>query len=249
MTIRKCCVCNSVLSGLQKKYCSVECANEGLKKPPLRCLKCNNEFKPIRKSSRFCSIQCYNADKIDKSRFIDKPDSVPGAKWISLTQNKFALVDDLDFDLISKFNWCSIRVRSNMRGEVFYAKRTDAPIYLHRFIMSPLSKDEVDHINGNTLDCRRSNLTICNRSGNGQNRLVTVGKKSGYKGVHSSPSGRWVVRYMHNGKEEYGGTFTDILEAAECYDDLVRRFSQVNSVYNFPRVGERSAITGKVRES
>lgn len=39
-------------------------------------------------------------------------------------------------------------------------------MYLHRFVMNVGLKDELDHIDGNGLNCQKSNLRIVTRSEN-----------------------------------------------------------------------------------
>ncbi len=246
-TIRTCAHCGKPLAANRKRFCSPECLAEGLKKPLSKCEVCGREFKPARKGARFCGLGCFNASRVQKARSSSEPISVSGARWIPLTQGKFVLVDASHYEDLSRFTWCAVKVRSNARGEVFYAKRTDIGVYLHRYLTNPLAAEEVDHRNGDSLDCRIDNLLVCDKSGNGQNRLALVGKLSGYKGVHITSSGIWVVRYCNRGVEEYGGTFRDKEEAARKYDEIVRLRGHVNSTFNFPRTGERSAVTGEVQ--
>ena len=55
--------------------------------------------------------------------------------------------------------------------------------YLHRVILNAPKGKYVDHINGNRLDNRRSNLRIVSAIGNGQNRPSAARSNSGYRGV------------------------------------------------------------------
>lgn len=218
-----------------------------MRKKEESCVCCTKTFTPKRKGSIYCSLNCFNESKIKNSRSTPEPEPVPGCRWVPLTQGKFALVDEQNFEEVSMFNWCAVKVRPNASGEVIYAKRTDTNEYLHRFVAYPSPDEEVDHINGNRLDNRLDNLYRCDKSGNGQNRMVKVGKSSGYKGVHATSSGNWVVRHCMKNVESYGGTFSDKEEAARKYDEIVRLRRIPNSTFNFPRSGERSALTGGVQ--
>lgn len=56
---------------------------------------------------------------------------------------------------------------------------------LHRLIMGAIAGVLVDHINGDTLDNRRANLRLCNKSQNAANGFAPVRSASGYKGVNA----------------------------------------------------------------
>ena len=77
-------------------------------------------------------------------------------KKISLTQGKFALVDDLDYLWLSEWNWC---IRKTPR--TCYASRgvraggRNDQISMHREIIP--GYEELDHIDGDGLNNQRHN--------------------------------------------------------------------------------------------
>ena len=157
-------------------------------------------------------------------------------KEIPLTQGKVALVDDEDFELVSRFKW-----RAHSKGYAHTAlymgciggKEQTCDVYLHRLIMRPPKGFQVDHINHNKLDCRRrSNMRICTNTQNSQNRLSRKGT-SKFKGVSWDRSGcKWRAQIRHDGTNIYLGLFDDELEAACTYDakakELFGEFAYVN---------------------
>lgn len=95
-------------------------------------------------------------------------------KLIPLTQGKFAKVDDLDYEWLSKHKWYAQR---NASDGLFYAargKRVNGrviKIYMHRQITDCPPGKEVDHGNRDSLDNRRENIKVCTRKENLQNRF------------------------------------------------------------------------------
>lgn len=83
-------------------------------------------------------------------------------KQIPLTQGKFALVDDEDFEQLNKWSWklstngYAIRCPSNGKNENGGYKYTT--VRMHRVVMKTPRHLEADHINANRLDNRKSNL-------------------------------------------------------------------------------------------
>ena len=91
---------------------------------------------------------------------------------------------------------------------------------MHRQIMGLEHDDErqVDHINGNGLDNRKSNLRICTPSENSCNRKRRVDNKSGYKGVYwDAKSERWRASIRKDGRRYHLGFFDSPQEAYEKY--------------------------------
>jgi hypothetical protein len=92
-------------------------------------------------------------------------------KKISLSRGKQAIVDNDDFEKLSKYNWY---LNENAERTKVYAMRTrlknddkslkGTKVYMHRIVMNvKLSHISVKHKNGNTLDNRKENLIVVKR--------------------------------------------------------------------------------------
>lgn len=73
-------------------------------------------------------------------------------------------IDSSDLEKIKHLRWY------NGKLNYPYAKQKGKFIKLHRFIMDYNGKLTVDHINRNTLDCRKDNLRIADMSTQNKNR-------------------------------------------------------------------------------
>jgi hypothetical protein len=90
---------------------------------------------------------------------------------------------------------------------------------------------QIDHINGNRLDNRISNLRAATSSQNGRNRKVNSNNTSGFKGVYYHKKARkWTAQIKSHGRSHYLGYF-DTPElahmaygkaAAELHGDFAR---------------------------
>jgi len=94
---------------------------------------------------------------------------------------------------------------------------------------------EVDHINGNTLDCRRLNLRLCTHKQNLANQKKQSGRSSQFKGVSFSKSrGKWEAYIKTDGKKKHLGRFDTEEAAAYAYDleafRLFGWFAKLNGV-------------------
>jgi hypothetical protein len=136
---------------------------------------------------------------------------------ISLTRGQFAIVDDADFDELSKFKWHS---KHNPNDDRWDASRVvDGRIVkMQQVIMGKRDGMQIDHINHNSLDNRRQNLRFCTGSQNCQNRRKKRGGKFEYKGVFQNRQGKFTVRIMIEGKRKSIGTFRDLVNAADAYN-------------------------------
>lgn len=94
---------------------------------------------------------------------------------------------------------------------------------MHREIVGTPEGMDTDHINGDKLDNRRSNLRICTHAQNGANRGPQKNGSSGYKGV-SYHCKKWRVQICINGKTKRLGGFNSLLDAAKAYDKAARKY-------------------------
>lgn len=92
--------------------------------------------------------------------------------------------------------------------------------------MNPNTDEEIDHINRNKLDNRKSNLRICNRSINMQNRGVNKNNTSGYKGIYINKSGKYVAHCQINKTRKSLGAYKTLEEALE----VLNKFKEENRI-------------------
>ena len=129
----------------------------------------------------------------------------------------FTLIDDEDFDTISRFSWAK-----TSHGYA-KAKINGADVYLHRLLTSAPKGMDVDHANSNKLDNQRKNLRVCTHSQNLSNGKFRSNNTSGYKGVSEKAKG-WTAALWHNGKKIYGGYLINKEEAIKRYAELSRQY-------------------------
>lgn len=98
----------------------------------------------------------------------------------------------------------------------------------HRVIMAMLNNvwpAEVDHINGNRLDNRASNLRVVTRSENGKNQRRHSTNKSGKSGVSwCNRQMAWVARITVDGRREHLGYFASLTAAARARSEAEARY-------------------------
>lgn len=148
-------------------------------------------------------------------------------KKIKLTQEQYTLVDDEDFDFLNQWKWFAIKTKSG-----FYAARNKricedlkrGHLLMHRAIMNPDKELFVDHIDGNTLNNRKTNLRIVTHRQNHQNRHSKVSSK--YPGVsYDKAKNRWRPCIRINGKSIHLGTFKNEKRAFEVYKEAVHELT------------------------
>lgn len=176
------------------------------------------------------SVQWYGLPYLQQSNH-DNPNSM---KTIKLTRGYEAIVDDEDFERVSALNWC---VLGNKRSKSVYAykkvwqkdSKSEISLRMHNFILGDIEKGkEVDHINGNTLDNRKSNLRAVSHMENLWNAKLRKDNKHGKRGIYSvaGASGktkkRWYSQIAHKGKVYYLGIYTTKEEAGRAYENKAK---------------------------
>jgi hypothetical protein len=156
-------------------------------------------------------------------------------KQISTSQNKFVIVDNEDFEKLSKYTW-SLSKGYASYGRWENGKKGKCTSYkMHRIIMNAKKGQEVDHIDGNTLNNQKSNLRIVTKTQNQMNRKIQKNNISGYKGVTwCKRTKKWIAQIRVETKTKFLGYFDDKNIAGNVYNLNAKKyfgeFAKLNTI-------------------
>lgn len=156
-------------------------------------------------------------------------------KEIPLTQGKTALVDDEDYDELSRYNWFyqgkyaarHTKIADNSKKKI---------IYMHHAIVGQKTGLEVDHVSGQRLDNRKENLRHVTHAQNLYNKGLRVKETSSqFKGVGwSKHFEKWRARIIINRKDIHLGLFDIEKDAATAYNnaatELYGEYARLNVI-------------------
>ena len=126
----------------------------------------------------------------------------------------YTVVDEVDFRRFGNKRW--FLTGHHYAACSFHNDIREEQPRLHREILGLKRGDglEADHINGNKLDNRKSNLRIVSHSQNNQNRSINCDNTSGYRGVSwSSEKQEWRAAIRRKDRYIHLGFYTDVHEA------------------------------------
>lgn len=147
--------------------------------------------------------------------------------FVGLSRGKTAIFDAADVDKVTGHLWQA----SKGKNTHYAATRIRHPdgrvstLFLHRAIMTPPEGFVVDHINGDGLDNRRSNLRVATVAQNNLNSRVRRDSRSGLKGAHyDAKTGSHYARIKVDGRYIHLGTFATAEEAANAYAEASAKY-------------------------
>jgi len=151
----------------------------------------------------------------------------------------FIRIDPEDASYLSQWTW-----RKNSTGYPYRKttiKHRSKAYLLHRVVMKAKKGEQVDHINGDILDARKSNLRFTTQSENRMNARKQKGCVSQFKGVRRSQRGKpWYARIKSKPedtqKEKFLGMFDNERHAALMYDFWAVELFGEHARTNFPVV-------------
>lgn len=128
-------------------------------------------------------------------------------------------IDKEDYDLLKDYK-IYMRHQTNKNYAVMSEKGSSKKYFVHRILLG-IKDDQfsinkvVDHINGDSLDNRKSNLRICAQQDNAKNgrkkgKIIGISLIKNYNGTDIS---KWTARICHNYKTIYLGYYDNQEEA------------------------------------
>ena len=189
------------------------------------CKYCGDIFKVRiselnRGQGKYCSRRCSGLGRRKRNKIIIDGDIA----YIILTNRKGelvakAIIDAADASKVVKLGYRWLPYWSKSTNQYFVAAKTkEGTIQLHRYILDAPDGLEVDHINHNSLDNRRSNLRLCTTAQNSQNRSGAYGtSKTGIRGVSwYAPGNKWRATITVNYKQISLGYYDNIQAAKKA---------------------------------
>lgn len=167
------------------------------------------------------------------------------SKLIPLTKGKVAIVDDEDYDALSRYRWYCLKGKNS--DTLFYACRSASEaerlagaqkfIKMHRQILNAPPGQRIDHENGDGLDNQRHNLRFATPTQNSQNKRRQKSSSAKYKGLSRNKNG-WVAELCIKGTHIYLGLFPTQREAAIAYNAAATKhygeFARLNVIPDRP---------------
>ncbi len=150
-----------------------------------------------------------------------------GVAYVPLTRGYEAVIDAEDVNIVSGVLW---HVTPGRRTAYAFGRvKIDGVLVrtsIHRLIASPSDGFVVDHIDGNGLNNRRSNLRLATISQNAHNTTMErANNSSGVKGVYwHKKCAKWYARISKDSKRISLGFFDNIEDASACYLNAVKEF-------------------------
>lgn len=165
-------------------------------------------------------------------------------KKIPLTQGEFAIVDDRDFEELSRWRWslvvCKSGIKYAARGTRNRKEGTQETILMHRQITRAPKGKRIDHRDGDGLNNRRKNLRFATPHQNCCNSKKPLTNRSGFKGVFANhyqgkrKSSTYFTASIRKGKSIHIGSFKTAEEAAKAYNakalELFGEFARLNPI-------------------
>lgn len=136
------------------------------------------------------------------------------------------LLDDDIYDKYSRYSWQIIFNTYNSKPCGIAGRIDSITYYLTHLILGRPSKGfEIDHKDGDILNCQRENLRFVTFSQNQWNKGIQSNNSSGYKGVSwNKLAKKWKVSIRVKTIGIHLGYFSDLDEVAEAYNKAAKAY-------------------------
>lgn len=134
------------------------------------------------------------------------------------------IVDDEDYAFLSKFSWRRSTQGRPITGIRCKATKKKKTTLMHKLIFNVEDGLYVDHINGDFLDNRKSNLRAATPQQNQWNKKCGKKSKTGIKGVgYCKKSKKWRASIFFDGRYNTLGRFDCIGIAIKRYNETAKQ--------------------------
>ena len=187
------------------------------------------------------SCGCWHKEYTEKFGGHNKKENVfeeRGAYAIGITDKGDRFVVDKDvLPLVKQYYWTKYK-----KGYFMTQKGPEGkPIPIHRLIMAAQPGEQIDHINHDKADNRKSNLRIVSGSENCWNKGLRRSNTIGATGVYRRTGQEtWWAEIKANGERHYLGdfqSFSDAVAARKAAEEkYFGEYSYDNSIAAVPRI-------------
>lgn len=230
-TQKSCCLRNVCLVGRKQGKLKVEAA-VGKRKGRVTCLCSCGKSKELYINDFLSGAykSCGAHGCVEHSAIPRKPPNT----IITDLHNSKILFDDGAVAIIDTEDVCKISGKRWRINEGYVHRSTAYGERLHRYLLD-LSTDDafVDHIDGDPLNNKKTNLRLCTHQQNCRNAGLSSRNTSGFKGV-SQVGKKFRAYIVINGKQKSLGHYTTAEEAATAYNIASEKyfgeFARLNSI-------------------
>ena len=187
--------------------------------------RCKTRVLRLSMSLRLRCCELLDLNYTENIRSVNRTENLI-MKNITLTKGKVAIVDDEDYDWLMQWKW-HYGTRYAARAVHLPQRKT---VWMHREIAKTPPNMMTDHINGNALDNRKSNLRICTNSQNQANRRP---QRIDYKGVYCE-NNKYIACVTIKGNKNRISIHDTAEAAARAYDKKARELFGEFARPNFP---------------
>lgn len=175
-----------------------------MKNPPKRCVFCSN-------------IGNHHDVKTETNSWVVKNNDAMCNVMYKSTCVTF-VVDLNDYEKVNAYTW-RISKKKNKYYVVSGSSKKGTMLYLHQLILGENSDGmEIDHIDGNSLNNRKSNLRFVTHQQNVDNIIATrIDNMIGIRGISfDKKAGKYTVDFHYHGTRVYFKPWNTIEEAVYC---------------------------------
>lgn len=158
----------------------------------------------------------------------------------------FTKIDAEDYEKVKDFRWY-LETRRNRK----YAVCSNPHKRMNRFLLNVSDKSKiVDHISGDGLDNRKSNLRICTNQQNVSNCGFTKGRKCKGVAFDKRPHRRikpWIAQITVSRKHMWLGNFETKEQAMDAYDQAAVKYFGEFARTNKMILGQAAAVAQQMQ--